>query len=568
MRKIPYGLQNFEKIMTENYYYVDKTKYIEVLESMSESYVLFLRPRKFGKSLWLDTISRYYDINYKDKVDNVFRGLYIQKNPTPLKSKYRILEFNFSGMNTDGRDELKHSFKIEVYNKLKEFISKYKLKIKLNVEDKDPAELLKNFISDYKELNTKTKIYLLIDEYDHFANELLSFKLDEFKNVVSKTGFVRKFYEVIKEGTRSVIDRLFITGVAPITLDSLTSGFNISKNMTTYPELNEMMGFIEDEVKQILKEYDIEDEILNDMRFSYNGYMFSEYGKEKVYNSDMVLYFISEYNRIKKKPKDIIDMNIASDYKKIQNLFKLGELVGIRNVENERKAIGELLNEILINEKVEIGALTQSFNMEKALDMKNIKSLMYYLGFLTYEVNTFDTYLKIPNYSMKKLYSEYFIETIRARAKKYIDTEKLELAVKRIVINGTIEPFAKEIEGVLKKLSDRDFMSFNEKNIKMLMFSYLVLTPWAYVKSEYPVEGGYIDIALFKRYKEVPYNAIIELKYIKKSEKDKNMLEKKIQEAREQIKRYEKAINKEFEGELKKYIIVFVGRELKHLEEV
>ncbi|BBE30255.1 hypothetical protein OSSY52_03960 [Tepiditoga spiralis] len=568
MKKVPYGLQNFEKIQTENFYYVDKTKYIETLEDMPESYILFLRPRKFGKSLWLDTMSKYYDVKYSDKFDTIFKDLYIQKHPTPKKSSYHILEFNFSGLNTDSKEELKFDFNSEVYEKLSSFINRYNLNIKLNNSIKEPSTLLRTFINQYKELNLKTKIYLLIDEYDHFANELLSFKLDEFKNIVSKTGFVRKFYEVIKEGTRSVIDRLFITGVAPITLDSLTSGFNISKNMSTTLELNEMMGFTESEVKDILKEYQINDDILQDMKFSYNGYMFNERASEKVYNSDMVLYFISEYNREKRKPKDVIDMNIASDYKKIQNLFKLGEIVGINTEKDSHEVVNELLNEILLNSKTEIEVLTQAFNMERKLDIKDIKTLLFYLGFLTFEKENFYTYLKIPNYSMKKLYSEYFVESIEDRAKSYINTEKLELAVKRIVIDGNINPFANEIENVLKKLSDRDFQSFSEKHIKMLLFSYLILTPWAYVKSEYPVEGGYIDLAMFKRYEEVPYNAIIELKYIKKKDYTEKVYQEKIKEAVNQIKRYEKTINKEFNGPLKKVVMVFVGRELKYLDEV
>ncbi|BBE31243.1 hypothetical protein OSSY52_13840 [Tepiditoga spiralis] len=568
MKKVPYGLQNFEDLILENYYYVDKTKYIEVLENMPEKYISFLRPRKFGKSLWLDTISKYYDVKYSDKFDTIFKDLYIQKHPTPKKSSYHILEFNFSGLNTDSKEELKYGFKDEIYEKLDTFIYKYNLNITLDKSKNEPSELFREFINKYNKQNLKTKIYLLIDEYDHFANELLSFKLDEFKNIVSKTGFVRKFYEVIKEGTRSVIDRLFITGVAPITLDSLTSGFNISKNMSTTLELNEMMGFTESEVKDILKEYQINDDILQDMKFSYNGYMFNERASKKIYNSDMVLYFISEYNREKRKPKDVIDMNIASDYKKIQNLFKLGEVVGINNIDNEKEAIGNLLNEILMTDKTEIEELTRAFNLERKMEIDDVKTLLFYLGFLTIESKGFVMNLKIPNYSIKKIYSEYFLEMIKTRAKNYIDTGKIKIAIRKLLVDGNINSLASEIEDVLKKLSDRDFQSFSEKHIKMLLFSYLILTPWAYVKSEYPVEGGYIDLAMFKRYEEVPYNAIIELKYIKKKDYTEKVYQEKIKEAVNQIKRYEKTINKEFNGPLKKVVMVFVGRELKYLDEV
>ncbi|KLO23592.1 9-O-acetyl-N-acetylneuraminate esterase, partial [Marinitoga sp. 1197] len=400
-KKIPYGEQNFERVIMQNYYYIDRTKYIEKLESLNEKNIVFLRPRKFGKTLFLDTLSKYYDINYAEKFEELFKNLYIGKNPTPLKNSYYILKMNFSGIQTENKEVLINSFKNNIIVSLENFNNRYKVKLKIEKEYTEPADILRAFLNNAIDILDKP-IYLLIDEYDHFANELLSFNLDLFKDSVTKHGFVRKFYEEIKKGTETIIERLFMTGVSPIMLDSLTSGFNITMSITTKPEFNEMLGFKEEEVKELLEYYDIYSEkLLKEMQENYNGYRFNIKAKNRVYNPDMVFYFIIEYLREKLPPEKIIDDNIMSDYKKVQNLFSLGELLGVKIDKNNKKEltekekqeakespkkiIGKLLNEILLTERTTLPELTTMFNPGKRIEIKDIKSLLFYLGFMTFE---------------------------------------------------------------------------------------------------------------------------------------------------------------------------------------
>ncbi len=437
------------------------------------------------------------------------------------------------------------------------------------------SDIIRDFFESAKR-RLNRPIYLLIDEYDHFANELLSFNLELFKKSITSQGFVRNFYEEIKKGTQTIVERIFMTGVSPIMLDSLTSGFNITMNISLDKEFNGMLGFMKKEVKEILEYYEIySEDLLKEMEENYNGYRFNPDAKTTIYNPDMVFYFIIKYRKENKSPEKIIDDNIISDYKKVQNLFKLGELIGIkitedtkeRKKESERIIIGNLLNEILLKERTPITELTTMFTPERRIEIKDIKSLLYYLGFLTMEKEGIITYLKIPNYSMKKIYSDYFTEYIEENLTEYIDPEEIETGIREMIINGKIDLFARGIEKILQKLDNRIYMGFDEKYIKLLMYSYLVLSPYLTVKMEYPVEKGYIDIAIFRRYNDVPYESIIEVKYIKQNEFSEEKLKRKIKESREQIERYKKSYELNYK-KIKKYIVIFVGKEVKYIEEM
>ena len=266
---IPYGISSFKELRLQNYIYIDKTKYIEILEKYGEKYIFFLRPRRFGKSLFLSMLNSYYDINTKAQFDQLFNGLYIGENPTPYANSYYILNFNFSGLNTSSQEILISEFSSIVLEALNKFCEIYDLDFEYTKEGL-PSVVLRSFLSRV-ESKISGKIYVLIDEYDHFANELLSFQTEVFEETISKTGFVRKWYEVLKNGTATgIVDRIFVTGVSPITLDSLTSGFNIAKNKTGDINLNEMMGFTEEEVlnlcNDILTEGDLTGDILKELK--------------------------------------------------------------------------------------------------------------------------------------------------------------------------------------------------------------------------------------------------------------------------------------------------------------
>lgn len=286
MIKIPYGVSNFETLRNRGQYYVDRTMYIEQLENFFSSYLFFLRPRKFGKSLFLSLLDYYYNINHKEKFEQLFSPYYIGKHPTPLANQYLILRFDFSQINTSSFENTFDGFLNNTKNGATDFYGKYNEYF--NEEDINriagytfPGDIIQDVVL-HTQMRTPHKIYLLIDEYDHFANEILSFRYNEFLNMVGRNGFVRKFYEAIKVGThRGTIDRLFVTGISPITLDSLTSGFNIATNISLKKEFNEMLGFIQDEVKTILTGINVPEQdlpsILEDMKLWYNGYKFTDY---------------------------------------------------------------------------------------------------------------------------------------------------------------------------------------------------------------------------------------------------------------------------------------------------
>ena len=320
MKKLPYGISNYEELIEDGYYYVDKTMYIEKLENLAEKRILFLRPRKFGKTLFTSMIENYYDIRKVDEFEKLYKDTYIGKNPTKLKNSYHILKFNFSGIDTTDEESTMKGFKSKTIASIKLFVERYELDFYINNDD-EAENILDNLLKAFSFQRNNEKIYVIIDEYDHFANELLGFKTNQFKNLVSKNGKIRKWYEILKEGTESVVDRIFITGVAPITLDSLTSGFNISSDKTQDERFNEMMGFTENELKELMKEQNIEkdkqEELLPIMKENYDGYKFSMHGKEKIYNSNMCLYFLNNYVQLGRIPDQIIDVNIASDYSKL-----------------------------------------------------------------------------------------------------------------------------------------------------------------------------------------------------------------------------------------------------------
>ena len=406
MKKLPYGISDYERIKENNYYYVDKTEYIKKLENLAEPYIMLLRPRKFGKTLFTSVLENYYDIKKKEKFEELFKETYIGKNPTKLRNSYNILKFNFSGIDTTNEETTMRGFKNKTIETIKDFINKYKIDFYIN-EKQEAEEILNSLITAFKIQKTQEKLYVIIDEYDHFAKELKELKTKEFKNLALIINKVRKWYEILKEGTESVIDRIFITGVAPITLDSLTSGFNICSDKTQDEQFNEMIGFTEKELKEIMEEQKIEkekqEEILPIMKENYDGYRFSLYGKEKIYNSNMTLYFLNDYIRLGRMPERLIDMNIASDYS------KLGKMLDLCKREEREKVVEKTVaGEGIVSE------ITEKFNPAIEFTEKDLISMLYYLGYLTIEDEEVGyPKLSIPNRIMKEIYSEYFLKILK-----------------------------------------------------------------------------------------------------------------------------------------------------------
>ncbi|MDY4079324.1 MAG: AAA family ATPase [Clostridium sp.] len=563
-KKLPYGKSNYKELVEKNYLYVDKTKYIEKLENLNDTFIFFLRPRRFGKSLFTSVLENYYDVNKKDEFEVLFKDTYIGKNPTPEKNSYYILKFNFSGLITDTEEKLVDSFNKTCNMSYKKFIEDNNIDVKYD-EKGYPSEVFMEFLGAIRNKIDKP-LYVIIDEYDHFANELLSFKTDMFSDIVSKTGFVRKWYEVLKIGTESIIQRIFATGVTPITLDSLTSGFNISTDITRDARFNEMMGFTEEEVRNLIKRT-IQDEkkiekIIKEMKINYNGYLFSEDSKKTLFNSDMVLYYLKNLEESGNPPKELIDKNIASDY------AKLGSMFNLKNREDNYKVLEDILN----GEEV-TARITNQFSLEKRFSDEDFKSLLFYLGLLTIVGEDFgDAVLYTPNNVIRELYFDFYGERLREESDYNIDSVSIKNAMKDIAKNGNNQKLVEIVENTLKKLSNRDYITFNEKYVKLIFLTYCYLSKIYLVKSEYEVEGGYIDIALLKQVNMNPkYFGIIELKYISKSkykEKGEEIVKEKLKEAKEQLEKYK--LSKELSEikNLKKWAIVFVNDKCYANEEI
>lgn len=558
MLKLPYGISNYEEIIRDGYEYVDKTKYIEKLENLSEKRIMFLRPRKFGKTLFTSVLENYYDVKKLDKFEELYGNTYIGKNPTENKNKYHILRFNFSGIDTSTVESTINGFKNEVLSSIQVFVSKYSIDFYVNWEQ-EAENVLDNLIKSFGAQRENEKIYVIIDEYDHFANELLGFAPDKFRDLVSKNGKVRKWYEILKKGTETVIDRIFITGVAPITLDSLTSGFNIGKDITQDVDFNEMMGFTQEELIRMLDRQEIskeeQEEILPIMKNNYDGYKFSIKAKEQIYNSNMCLYFLTDYVRLGEIPSRLIDMNIASDYSKLGNMLDL--CVG----ENRE----EILERTISGEGI-ASEITEKFNPAIEFTEKDMISMLYYLGYLTISGEEFGyPKLKIPNIVMKEIYSDYFIKAIKKVINVNINENYVQIT-KEIAQDGKIDKILELLKTYINNLSNRDLIKFDEKYVKLIFYCISMNLNLYRVKSEMEVQRKYPDLLLIPKQKpEEYYSVMIEFKYLKKEEKNK--LEEKQKEAEEQIKEYSKFEEIKSLHKLRKYTVVAVNDEI-YIEEI
>ncbi|MEN0045765.1 MAG: AAA family ATPase [Bacteroidota bacterium] len=567
MIKLPYGISNFETLAKDDFYFVDRTSYIEQLEQFGSRYLFFLRPRRFGKSLFISMLEHYFGIQHKEKFEQIFGQYYIGQKTTELANQFLILKFDFSQIDTATFESTYQGFLNNVKHGVLSFIGSYGQYFSKQDEEevrsgKTPEGVLQSLLRIFNLNREGKKIYLLIDEYDHFANEILSFRFQDFIKMVGQNGFVRKFYEAIKVGTHSgAIDRLFVTGVSPITLDSLTSGFNIATNISTYEEFNSMMGFKEEEVQDILRGIEVPDnqlvDILDLMRNWYNGYLFSKRGAEKVYNSDMVLYFGLEYNRNQEVPEELLDINIASDYSKIRKLFK---------IKNQEEKHLEYLEELLLTGTLR-SELIRLFELERGFDRADFISLLYYMGILTITGSELkELIFKMPNYVIKELYYEYFYHIILERSQIEIHAVDLTAKVRDLGFQNNMQPLVEFTQSVLTELSNRDKMNFDEKYIKAI-FTSIFFTVGVYnIHHEFEVkksttDKGYVDILLVERPPlKLDYQFAIEIKYLKKADAGRATVV--MQEAAQQLKNY--LLHDDYlQGleELKAYVVLFVGNE-------
>ena len=553
MKKLPYGISDYERLIENDYYYVDKTMYIEKLENLAEPYIMFLRPRKFGKTLFTSTLENYYDLKKENKFEELFSNTYIGKNPTKLKNKYHILKFNFSGIDTSDEETTIKGFKNEVASSIQVFVEKYGVDFYINY-DAEAENILDNLIKAVSIQKAGEKIYVIIDEYDHFANELLGFHTNQFKELVSKNGKVRKWYEILKKGTESVVDRIFITGVAPITLDSLTSGFNIGTDITQDRDFNEMIGFTKAELIQMMDDIEIskaeQEEILPIMKENYDGYRFAVRAEEKIYNSNMCLYFLNRYIRFKEIPDQLVDMNIASDYS------KLGKMLGLCQGEEREK----IIEKTVAGEGI-VGEITEKFNPAIEFTEKDLISMLFYLGYLTIEDEIAGyAKLNIPNKVMKEIYADYFLQVLRESTPINVEQNYSEIATE-IALEGKIDKLVSLAQKYLENLSNRDYMKFDEKYVKLIFYCIAMNLKIFRLKSEMEVQRKYPDILLIPKNQTKGYKGVmIEFKYLKKEQAEK--LQEKQEEARKQIEEYAELEEIKDISNLNFYTIVAINDEI------
>ena len=517
MKKIIYGNSNFRKVKINNdYLYIDKTDYIEKLEKLNDDFVIFLRPRRFGKSLFLSTLQYYYDENSADEFDAMFHDTYIGVNPTPLKSSFRILFFEFSGINIDrGVENIYSEFCNKIFDSCSLYLQNYGYsnnQVEELKELKSPSSIINRFFKIVKD----DQIYLLIDEYDQFANAILAYSMKDFLDIVGKGGFVRSFYEVLKGATQSgVVQKMFITGVTPITLDSLSSGFNIVSNISNEEEFNLMAGFSQKEVNYSLEQYifkqckNIDKEALQEkLKIWYNGYLFNIKATERVYNATLVNYFISKYDEVRcEMPIKMLDSNVASDYKAIMKLFNIGD--------SERNY--QILEELIENNQI-VGEIKDRYDLNQEFTRDDFITLIYSMGFITIKEESFggEFYFQIPNYVIKMLYFNYFAIELKKRNNLKMDTD-IKVILRDLAM-GNLDPFNKQLNEAIKTLSNRDHYGFTEKHFHVITLALLSFADFYFIDSQPELDNKYPDILLIGRDDKVPNNYLFELKW--KKEKD------------------------------------------------
>ena len=561
MKKIPYGIINYKELITEGFEYIDKTMYLEKLENIGKT-LIYLRPGRFGKSLFTSMMFYYYDVNSKDEFDTLFGETYVGKNPTPKKNSYYVLKFDFSGISTETHDveTLKEKFKNKVIIGIEDCINYYHLDYEIEKEQ-SPEDILGYFLAYMKNATIDGhKVYIIIDEYDNFTNAILEGDAKDFLNAVGNTGFVKSFYSNIKIYVKEgIVDKFFATGICPITLNSMTTGFNIAKDISTDELFASMIGLTHEEVKtaieNIIQEGD-KDEIFETMEKHYDGYLFNKKVDERVFNATLVMYFLSHYvshnNTI---PEELYDNNIVVNYGKIDNLLKL----------QDNSFYKEIIEDILKTDSI-TGMLKTQFNLQEDFTRDDIISLLYYFGYLTVKSEALlgKTLFKVPNEVMKMTYGNYFIKLMKDIDVTF-ENKVLDEAVLEMMEKGSVAKMTEYISEVMNSMGNRMFMNFDEKYIQQMYYVFLMNSKEFTVHEEYECSGGgYIDLYFEGNREVTPYDIIVELKYIKKGESDvKKLIEEKRLEGIEQLNRYD--LDKD---NLRKYLVVFVGREVKLLEEI
>ena len=584
-KRIPYGKSDFESLKGD--YYVDKTAFIPHFEASPFNFLL--RPRRFGKSLLLSTLQSYYDVLMKDRFEEFYANTWIFKNPTTERAKYMILYFNFSAVEKQV-DKIQENFDFYCSTVIHQFCRCYARWIPEAIA----SELLQAD-SAHKKLEVligmrrpEHSIYILIDEYDNFTNTIISeHGSDRYHALTHGSGAFRDFFSALKAGTSgsgSPMARLFITGVSPVTMDDVTSGFNIGKNVSHIPALNACCGFTKAETTRMLEDYAQDgamkvpvDEALEILERWAGNYRFADDASEPVFNSDMVLYFIGQVLDLGKLPRDIIDPNIKTDYGKLRNLLMI-------DLRSQKKLNG---NFSMLKEISDTGQISchikASFPNRAVAERDNFMSLIYHLGFLSRsEAVEGDPMLNVPNQSMQSILHEFMRDGFKDGNTFAVDVFKLGALMRAMAYRGQWQELFRFIaEQIDSQTGIRDYIE-GERMIQGFFMAYLNVHDHFRTLSETELNRGYSDLVLLPsaQYPDMPWGFVLELKYIKRCESKaalKRELQKSVAEAKEQIERYVggkilPSLLKRNDGKgplnLGCGVIVFHGWEMVHCEEV
>ena len=536
---LPYGISNYVQVKREGLYMVDKTMYLERMERAG-NFLFMIRPRRFGKSMFLSMMESYYDIEAKDNFDLLFGDTYVGSHPTAERNEYQVLRLDFSkpGGNKDTIEENVNGYLDLMYG---DFVSRYAKYYPENYvveynQQKSTSDRV-NYVHQ-KFATNKIKSYLIIDEYDNFTNNVLNQHGEAVYHAMTHAeGFYRDLFKKFKGS----FTRILMMGVSPVTMDDVTSGYNIATALTLEKQFNEMLGFSDEEVRQIIRYYNEagafsldEDETLKAMRPWYDGYCFSEYANVEghhVFNTDMVLYYLKSFLLNGEEPSDLIDPNAKTDYAKLDRVVRLDK------IEGDRKGV---LLEIAQN-GFTYGRVKRSFPAHQLTDSNMFKSLLFYYGMVTIKgMRGAQCILGIPNNNVREQYFNYLL--VEYNKIHTIDLSRLTDSFDDAALDGH---WREMMECICRQYHDTTSVRSlieGERNLQGFMNALLTLNPYYLTCPEVELNHGYCDFFLMpdlSRYPDIRHSYIIELKYLPMTATDAEA-EKQWNEAEEQIRGYAK----------------------------
>ena len=534
---LPYGIANYEQVKREGLFMVDKTQYFERMEKAGH-FLFLIRPRRFGKSLFLSMMESYYDIEKKDDFEPLFGDTYVGSHPTEEHNEYQVLKLDFSitGGNIDELRENVYGYIDVTYGM---FVSKYANYYPKGYEEgfyqqKSTSDRMNYVHAMIKRYNVKA--YLIVDEYDNFTNNVLNKHGEAVYHALTHAeGFYRELFKRFKPS----FTRILMMGVSPVTMDDVTSGYNIATALTLEKQFNEMLGFSEEEVRGIIRYYNEvgafsldEDETLRAMRPWYDGYCFSEYANVEghhVFNTDMVLYYLKSFLLNGEAPDDLIDPNTRTDYAKLDRVVRLDK------IEGDRK--GVLLE--IAQKGFTHGRVKRSFPANQLTDPNMFKSLLFYYGMVSIKgMEEGVPILGIPNNNVREQYYNYMlVEYNKIQPLKIGD---LEDAFRFAAYRGQWREMMECICHQYHDTTSVRSLIEGERNLQGFMNALLTLNPYYLTCPEVELNHGYCDFFLMpdlSRYPDIRHSYIIELKYLPMTATEAEA-EKQWNEAEEQIRGY------------------------------